>query len=146
MAMFAWYMHVSCLTFALIVVYVTAMSSSSTTTPNKTTPTRHVAWWRPVGCGNSSSACQNETLTSLSARYGAWDTFSPTVARVYNGTTSIDLDPFSSDVDEAIQHAQKLGYRIVPILEIDCGKVIGNATSLAQFEPAINALGEIVDF
>jgi hypothetical protein len=33
--------------------------------------TRHSAWWRPVGCGNSIS-CQNATLASLENRFGSW--------------------------------------------------------------------------
>ena len=49
---------------------------------------RHSAWWRPVGCGNST-ACQATTLASLRKRFGSWDTYSPTVARVYNGSKAI---------------------------------------------------------
>jgi hypothetical protein len=101
--------------------------------------TRHSAWWRPVGCGNSS-ACQNKTLTSLRRRFGSWDTFSPTVARVYNGSKQIVLAPLTVDVKEAIAIARQVGYRIVPIVEVDCGKVIGNANATQDFKPSIDAL------
>ena len=102
---------------------------------------RHAAWWRPVGCGNSSK-CQNATLSSLRARFKSWDTFSPTVARVYNGSAAIvtTSGPFSPDVAEAIAVARAIGYRIVPMLEVDCGKVIGIANTTADFKPSIDAL------
>jgi hypothetical protein len=100
---------------------------------------RHSAWWRPVGCG-TSSRCQN---TSLRDRFGSWDTFSPTVARVYNGSANIVttvIGPLTPDVVQAIVVARQIGYRVVPILEIDCGKVIGNANSTQDFKPSIDAL------
>ena len=102
--------------------------------------TRHSSWWRPVGCGTSAS-CQNTTLTSLRNRFGSWDTFSPTVARVYNGSADIvTAGPMTPDVIEAIVVARQIGYRVVPILEVDCGKVIGNANSTQDFKPSIDAL------
>lgn len=103
---------------------------------------RHIAWWRPTGCGTDTS-CQNATLTSLRRRWGAWDTFSPTVARVYNGTDVLDMDPLSRDVVQAIVAAQGMGYRVVPILEVDCGKVIGDANSSADYTGAISALATL---
>lgn len=102
---------------------------------------RHSAWWRPVGCGNST-ACQNATMASLRSRFGSWDTYSPTVARVYNGSKDIvaTTGPLSSDVIETIVVARQTGYRVVPMLEIDCGKVIGNANSTSDFQESIDAL------
>jgi hypothetical protein len=99
---------------------------------------RHVAWWRPAGCG-SDGPCQAATLASLHRRFGAWDTFSPTVARIYNGT-ALDLTPLSPDVVAAIVTAQTIGYRVVPMLEVDCGKVVGDANSSADYAPALAAL------
>ena len=101
--------------------------------------TRHSAWWRPVGCG-TSTACQNATLASLRRRFGSWDTFSPTVAAVYNGSADIVTGPLTPDVLEAIAVARQTGYRIVPILEVDCGKVIGDANTTQDFKPSVDAL------
>ena len=100
---------------------------------------RRSAWWRPEGCGGDQ-ACQNATLRSLRERFGAWNVFSPTVARLYNGSAALDLAPMTDDVIAAIAVARDVGYRVVPILEVDCGKVVGNANSSADFAPAISAL------
>eukprot|EP00036_Acanthoecidae_sp_10tr_P012992 CAMPEP_0206290276 /NCGR_PEP_ID=MMETSP0106_2-20121207/2538_1 /ASSEMBLY_ACC=CAM_ASM_000206 /TAXON_ID=81532 /ORGANISM="Acanthoeca-like sp., Strain 10tr" /LENGTH=255 /DNA_ID=CAMNT_0053720835 /DNA_START=33 /DNA_END=798 /DNA_ORIENTATION=+ len=123
---------------ATLFVAVGAVSAAS---PSPTPP-RHVAWWRPVGCGSNTS-CQTATVTSLRRRYGAYDTFSPTVGRVYNGTAAIDLEPLSADVLAAIATAAQIGYRVVPMLEVDCGKVVGDATKPADYAPVIKALSDL---
>jgi hypothetical protein len=53
----------------------------------------------------------------------------PAVCR-YNGTKDIDLAPLSPDVLAAIVAAKRIGYRIVPVLEIDCGKVVSPLLAL----------------
>lgn len=117
-------------------------SASLVGTPRLDATPRHVAWWRPVGC-SANTTCQASTLASLKRRFGAWDTFSPTVARVYNGSAAIDLTPLSADVAAAMAAAKEIGYRVVPMLEVDCGKVVGNANSSADYAPAISALASL---
>eukprot|EP01043_Picozoa_sp_COSAG02_P090514 COSAG02_NODE_27352_length_611_cov_1.691406_2_plen_65_part_01 len=65
-------------------------------------------------------------MASLRSRFGSWDTYSPTVARVYNGSKDIvaTSGPLSPDVIDTIMVARQTGYRVVPMLEVDCGKVI----------------------